>query len=94
MSASLNILPLLSKREKIMSKKELDQKQPKENRESAQKKVDKVVSTLSLTKDERRKLHDAITGNDYMEYQEILKLAKSMFEPIHVKSSKGEKPRW
>jgi hypothetical protein len=66
----------------------------KENREAAQKKVDQVVSALSLTKDERRDLHDAITGNDYMEYQEILALAKTMFDPINVQSSKGEKPRW
>jgi len=66
----------------------------KENRESAQKKVNQVVSALSLTPDERRQLHDAITGNDYMSYEEILKLAKSMFDPVHIQSSKGNKPRW
>jgi hypothetical protein len=66
----------------------------KENRESAQEKVDQVVSTLSLTKDERRELHDAITGNDYMDYHEILARAKTMFEPVNVQSKKGDKERW
>lgn len=66
----------------------------KENPESANKKVDKVVSALSLTPGERRQLHEAITGNDYMEHRDILALAKSMFDPIHVQSSKGDKPRW
>jgi len=66
----------------------------KENRESAQEKVDQVVSTLSLTPSERRQLHEAITGDDYMSYEEILKLAKSMLDPVHVQSSKGDKRRW
>lgn len=77
-----------------MTKKDNDNSDRKENRESAQKKVDQVVSALSLTKDERRELHDEITGNDYMEYQEMLALAKSRFDPINIQSSKGEKPRW
>ncbi|GEM_PF-3483810 len=71
-----------------------EKKREKENRESAQKKVDQVVSALSLTKDERRQLHESITGNDYMSYQKMLALAKGMFDPVHVQSSKGEKPRW
>ena len=75
-----------------MSSKE-EQKR-KENRDSAQKKVDQVEKTLRLTKDERSQLHYAITGNDYMEYQEILSLAKQMFDPVNVQSSMGEKPRW
>jgi hypothetical protein len=50
----------------------------KENRASAKDKVDQVVKALGLTKDERRKLHDAL-GEDYIEYQDILTLAKSMF---------------
>jgi hypothetical protein len=66
----------------------------KENRESAQRKVDQVVSALSLTQGERQRLHHEITGNDYMDYQEILALAKSMFDPVNVQSSKGEKRRW
>ncbi len=66
----------------------------KENRESAQRKVDQVVDALSLTKDERRQLHDAITGNDYMSYQDMLALAKTMFDPVHIQSSKGDKSRW
>ncbi len=40
------------------------EKKWKENRASAQKKVDQVVSTLKLTPDERQQLHNAITGND------------------------------
>ena len=75
-----------------MSSKEEETR--KENRESAQKKVDNVVSALNLTKDERRDLHDAITGNDYMEYSDMISLAKSMFEPINVQSKKGDQPRW
>jgi hypothetical protein len=71
-----------------------DEKTRKENRESAQKKVDNVVSDLNLTKDERRELHDSITGNDYMDYSEILALAKSIFDPINVQSKKGDRPRW
>jgi hypothetical protein len=75
-----------------MSSKEEEKR--KENRESAQKKIDQVESTLNLTKDERRDLHDSITGNDYMEFSELITLAKSMFDPINVKSKKGENPRW
>lgn len=75
-----------------MSSKEEEKR--KENRESAQKKVDKVVSTLNLTKDERRRLHDAITGNDYMEFFDIIALAKSLFDQINVQSKKGENARW
>jgi hypothetical protein len=66
----------------------------KENRESAQKKVDQVVSALSLTKDERRELHDAITGNDYIDFHELIAMAKSMFDPVNVQSKKGEEKRW
>jgi hypothetical protein len=75
-----------------MSSKEEEKR--KENRESAQKKVDQVVSALNLTKDERRELHDSITGNDYMEFSDLISLAKSLFEPINVQSKKGENPRW
>ena len=75
-----------------MSAKEEEKR--KENRESAQKKVDSVVSTLSLTKDERRELHDSITGNDYMEFHDLVALAKSMFDPVNVQSKKGEEERW
>ena len=71
-----------------------DEKKRKENRESAQKKVDNVVSALNLTKDERRELHDTITGNDYMEYSEMLYLAKSIFPRINVQSKKGDRDRW
>jgi len=49
---------------------------------------------LNLTKDERRELHDAITGNDYMEYSDMISLAKSKFDPINVQSKKRDKPRW
>lgn len=52
--------------------------QRKENRASAKKKVEQVVKELGLDKDERRDLHDAL-GEDYMEYQDILSLAKSLF---------------
>ncbi|MBE9212855.1 hypothetical protein IQ247_09140 [Plectonema cf. radiosum LEGE 06105] len=41
-----------------------------------------------------RELHDEITGNDYMEYHEMLALAKKRFEPVNVQSSKGDKERW
>lgn len=75
-----------------MSSKEEEKR--KENRESAQKKVEQVVSTLSLTPAERRQLHDTITGNDYMDYHEILSSAKTMFDPVNVQSKKGEKRRW
>ena len=75
-----------------MSSKEEEKR--KENRESAQKKVDQVVSTLNLTKDERRELHDSITGNDYMDFHDLIALAKSMFEPVNVQSKKGEEERW
>lgn len=66
----------------------------KENRESAQKKIDQVESTLSLTKSERRELHDSITGADYMDFHKIVELAKSLFEPVNIQSKKGESPRW
>ncbi len=75
-----------------MSSKE--EKTRKENRESAQQKVDNVVSALNLTKDERRQLHDEITGNDYMEYSDMISLAKRKFDRINVQSKKGDKPRW
>lgn len=75
-----------------MSSKEEEKR--KENRESAQKKIDQVESTLNLTKPERRELHDSITGNDYMEFSELITLAKEMFDPINVQSKKGEEPRW
>ena len=75
-----------------MSAKEEEKR--KENRESAQKKVDSVVSTLNLTKDERRELHDAITGNDYIEFNDLVALAKSMIDPVNIQSKKGEEERW
>jgi dsDNA-specific endonuclease/ATPase MutS2 len=75
-----------------MSGKEEEKR--KENRESAQKKVDSVVSDLSLTKDERRELHDSITGNDYMDFHDLIALAKQMFDPINTQSKKGENERW
>ena len=80
-----------------MSSREEEEKKEKtrkENRESAQKKVDSVVSTLNLTKDERRELHDSIIGNDYMDFQDLIALAKQMFDPVHVQSKKGEDARW
>ena len=80
-----------------MSNREEEEKKNevrKENRESAQKKVDKVVSTLNLTKGERHQLHDSITGTDYMDFQDLIALAKQMFDPVHIQSKKGEKPRW
>lgn len=49
-----------------------------ENRESAKDKVEQVVKKLNLTKDERRDLHERL--EDYMSYQDILELAKSMFQ--------------
>ena len=52
--------------------------QRKENRASAKKKVDQVVQDLGLTKEQRRELHDSL-GEDYMDYQDILALAKSLF---------------
>lgn len=70
------------------------EKKRKENRESAQQKVDQVVSALNLTKGERRDLHDSITGQDYIDFHDLIALAKSMFEPIHVQSKKGDKERW
>jgi hypothetical protein len=66
----------------------------KENRESAQKKVDNVQAELTLTKDERRELHDSITGDDYLDFHALVAIAKSMFDPINVQSKKGEKARW
>jgi hypothetical protein len=75
-----------------MSSKEEEKR--KENRESAQKKVDSVVSALNLTKDERRELHDSITGNDYMDFQDLIAKAKEMFDPVNVQSKKGEEERW
>jgi hypothetical protein len=66
----------------------------KENRESAQKKVDNVQAELTLTKDERRELHDSITGDDYLDFSDLITIAKSMFDPINVQSKKGEKARW
>jgi hypothetical protein len=76
----------------FMSSKEEEKR--KENRESAQKKVDSVVSALNLTKDERRELHDSITGNDYMDFHDLIASAKQMFDPINVRSKKGEDERW
>jgi len=55
-----------------------DIKPRKENRESAQKKVDQVVKDVGLSKDQRRQLHDKITGNDYMSYQEIREIAEQI----------------
>ncbi|MEG4520012.1 MULTISPECIES: hypothetical protein [unclassified Microcoleus] len=49
-----------------------------ENRASAKDKVEQVVKKLNLTKDERRDLHERL--EDYMSYQDILDLAKSMFQ--------------
>lgn len=51
----------------------------KENRESAQKKVKKAVKAAGLDKDQRRKLHDRLR-EDYMEYQDILDIAKEIKE--------------
>ena len=75
-----------------MSNKPLNNR--KENRESAQKKVDNVVSELNLTPDERRQLHNDITGEDYLSYQEILQRAKAMFDPVNIQSKKKDKKRW
>ena len=66
----------------------------KENRASAKQKVDKVVTELNLTSDERRELHDKALGEDYLDYHEILARAKAMFDPVNVQSKKGEKKRW
>ncbi|MEA5421359.1 hypothetical protein VB712_19210 [Spirulina sp. CCNP1310] len=77
-----------------MSDKDFKDKPKKENRESAQKKVENVVSALNLTKDERRQLHDGITGQDYLDYQEILKIAKNMFDPVNIQSKQKEQSRW
>ena len=66
----------------------------KENRESAQKKVDQVQSALSLTDEERRQLHDSISGNDYMDFHKIMERARDLFDPINIRSKKGESPRW
>lgn len=60
-----------------MSKKPMKNERT-ENRASAKDKVEQVVAKLKLTKDERRQLHETL--QDYMSYQEILELAKSMFE--------------
>ncbi len=49
-----------------------------ENRESAQDKVEQVVTKLKLTKNERQQLHYRL--EDYMSYHDILELAKSMFQ--------------
>ncbi|NJK65517.1 MAG: hypothetical protein HC941_02340 [Microcoleus sp. SU_5_3] len=49
-----------------------------ENRASAKDKVEQVVNKLKLTKNERRELHERL--EDYMSYQDILELAKSMFQ--------------
>ncbi|NJR15291.1 MAG: hypothetical protein HC785_05990 [Calothrix sp. CSU_2_0] len=46
----------------------------KENRESAQEKVDNAVREAGLSKNQRKKLHDRL-GQDYMEYSEILEIA-------------------
>ncbi|XWK86935.1 MAG: hypothetical protein U7127_22425 [Phormidium sp.] len=67
--------------------------QRKENRESAEKKVNQVVAALKLTKDERKQLHDAL-GEDYLDYQEILARAKRMFDPYDISYKGGEQPRW
>lgn len=56
---------------------ENDYKPRKENRESAQKKVDRAVKEAGLTPDQRRKLHDAL-GEDYIDYNEILRRAKEI----------------
>lgn len=71
-----------------------DEENRKENRESAQKKVDQVQSALSLTDDERRQLHDSISGNDYMDFHKIIEMAQDLFDPVNVRSKKGESPRW
>ena len=49
-----------------------------ENRASAKDKVEDVVKELKLTKNERQQLHYRL--EDYMSYQDILELAKSMFQ--------------
>ncbi|PHX55399.1 hypothetical protein CP500_011030 [Tychonema bourrellyi FEM_GT703] len=49
-----------------------------ENRDSAKDKVENVVKELKLTKNERQQLHYRL--EDYMSYQDILELAKSMFQ--------------
>lgn len=67
--------------------------QLKENRDSAKQKVDRVVTELNLTPDERRDLHDAL-GEDYLDYHDILSRAKNMFYPINIQSKKGDNKRW
>jgi hypothetical protein len=75
-----------------MSKKQFSDDR-KENHESAKQKVDQVVSTLHLTQDERRNLHDSL-GEDYLEYSEILAIAKGMFDSYHISYKDGKTPRW
>ncbi|MDQ2098041.1 MAG: hypothetical protein QQW96_10380 [Tychonema bourrellyi B0820] len=60
-----------------MSNKPMKDDRP-ENRDSAKDKVENVVKELKLTKNERQQLHYRL--EDYMSYQDILELAKSMFQ--------------
>jgi hypothetical protein len=53
-----------------------------------------VEAELTLTKDERQELHDSITGEDYLDFHVLVAIAKSMFEPVNLRSKKGEKERW
>ncbi len=76
-----------------MSNKPLQDGRGKQNQQSAKKDVEQVVTDLHLTKDERKKLHDAL-GEDYLGYHEILARGKSLFDPYHISYKNGEKPRW
>jgi hypothetical protein len=62
-----------------MSNKQLKDAR-KENQQSANEKVNQVVKDVGLSKDQRRQLHDQITGNDYMTYQDIKKIAEQIKE--------------
>lgn len=48
------------------------------NNKKQNKQIDKIVSLLNLSKDDRRELHDMITGQG-LGYQEIYDIAKEMF---------------
>ncbi|MFM0667994.1 RHS repeat-associated core domain-containing protein, partial [Paraburkholderia sediminicola] len=50
------------------------------NNQAQNKQVSDIVRELGLTKDQRRKLHDAITGQGY-DYHEIKSIAIDMFCP-------------
>ena len=52
------------------------------NNQAQNKQVSDIVRELGLTKGQRRKLHDAITGQDYG-YHEIKAIAIDMFCPTN-----------